>query len=129
MDIRLDNNMQLTPAPSGDLLCVGGEDMILQDIRTEAVTQEGELFYDTGYGWSLLDFQHAVWDELTAVEVSNRIRTKLGNRDEVNGETIKVEVQQLDGAVLLRIKFRFVGSSVDQNLDVSLDRIQVEVVG
>ena len=45
-DIRLDDDWQLTQASTGDAPACSGVDCFLQDIRLEAITQPGELFYE-----------------------------------------------------------------------------------
>ena len=64
IDIKLDDNWQLTPAASGDAPLTDDEEGLLQTIRTESMTQEGELFYDEEFGWSLLDYIHAQESDL-----------------------------------------------------------------
>ena len=44
-DIRLNDEWQLTQASTGDAPVCSGLDCFLQDIRLEAITQPGELFY------------------------------------------------------------------------------------
>ena len=68
-DIKLDDEWQLTPAASGDAPLTDDVEGLLQTIRTESITQEGELFYDTDFGWSLLDFIHAQETDLAKIEI------------------------------------------------------------
>ena len=57
-DLMLDDTGQPVPLASGEEALAGGLDCFLQDIRLEALTMEGECFFDSDYGWSLLDFCH-----------------------------------------------------------------------
>lgn len=75
-DIRLDEDWQLTRAADGDAPVVEGLEEFLQEIRLESMTQEGDLFYDSEYGWSLLDFIQRDDSELTRLEIQDRIRRK-----------------------------------------------------
>ena len=124
-DILLDDSQQLTQAASGDAPLASGIDCFLQDIRLEAMTQAGELWYDETWGWSLLDFQHADYDELTRIEIEQRIRDKLGAREEISSDTIAVSFGA-DGD-LLAITVTFSLGDDAYTLAISLDRISVEV--
>lgn len=127
-EIRLDDSGQLTRAASGDAPVVSGIDCLMQDIRLEAVTQEGELFYDTDWGWSLLDFAQRDNDDMLELEIQQRIRTKLSRRSEINAETISTSVSFSDGVIHTHTTFQIVGSSEAQTVDTDIDRVSVEVV-
>lgn len=127
-DIRLDDSYQLTKAASGDAPVVSGINCLLQDIRLEAVTQEGELFYDTAWGWSLLDFVQSEDDDMLELEIQQRIRSKLSRRSEVDVETISTSVSFSNDVISIHTKFQFVDDSEVQTVDADLDRVSVEVV-
>lgn len=127
-DIKLDSSWQLTQAATGDAPTVSGFDCIMQDIRLEAMTQAGELFYDEEWGWSLLDFVQSEDDELTIIEVKERIREKLEKREIVDSETISTKVE-LEGDVLkVFTTFCFIGDSQTYSVSVAVDRVNVEVI-
>ncbi|GAB6158271.1 hypothetical protein JCM39194_14710 [Desulfotomaculum varum] len=127
-DIKLDSSWQLTQAATGDAPIVSGFDCIIQDIRLEAMTQAGELFYDEEWGWSLLDFVQSEDDELTIIEVKERIREKLERREIVDPETISTKVE-LEGDVLkVFTTFCFIGDSQTYSVSVAVDRVNVEVI-
>jgi len=127
-DIKLDSSWQLTQAATGDAPTVSGFDCIMQDIRLEAMTQAGELFYDEEWGWSLLDFVQSEDDELTIIEVKERIREKLERREIVDPETISTKVE-LEGDVLkVLTTFCFIGDSKAHSVSVAVDRVNVEVI-
>ncbi|SHI88159.1 DUF2634 domain-containing protein [Lutispora thermophila] len=127
-DIKLDSSWQLTQAATGDAPIVSGFDCIMQDIRLEAMTQAGELFYDEEWGWSLLDFVQSEDDELTIIEVKERIREKLERREIVDPETISTKVE-LEGDVLkVLTTFCFIGDSQTYSVSVAVDRVNVEVI-
>ena len=127
-DIKLDNNWQLTAAANGDAPLLSNADCLIQDIRLEALSQEGELFYDEAWGWSLLDFIQTQDEELTRVEIEQRIRTKLSRREEINHETIKTELSFEDDKITAKVTFKLINDSRQYNLDVVLDRVRAEVV-
>ncbi|WP_018750717.1 hypothetical protein [Paenibacillus sanguinis] len=126
-DILLNEDWQLAPAANGDALVVSGPDCFFQDIRLEAMTQEGELFYDETWGWSLLDFIQSTDDELTRLELAQRVQLKLSRREEINSETIAANVQFADDKIGVQISFKFQGDDLQYQLDIELDRVKVEV--
>lgn len=83
-DIRLNDEWQLTQASTGDAPVCSGLDCFLQDIRLEAITQPGELFYNSEWGWGLLEFLQAEDDDLTRLEISERVKDKLRRRKEID---------------------------------------------
>lgn len=128
-DIKLDNSWQLTQAATGDAPLVSGFDCIMQDIRLEVMTQEGELFYDDSWGWSLLDFIQSEDDELTIIEIVERVREKLEKREVVDSETISTDVKLEADAVKIIVTFSFVGDSdTEYSMNVTVDRVNVEVI-
>lgn len=127
-DIKLDENWQLTAAANGDAPITSNADCIIQDIRLEAMSQEGELFYDNGWGWSLLDFLQMQDDDLTKLEIEQRIKMKLSKRDEIDSETIATQLTFETDKVSIKVAFKFINNSTQYNLDILLDRVNVEVV-
>ena len=84
-DIMLDANGQPVADSSGDFKTVTGDECWEQDLRLEAYTEPGELFYedengDEAYGFGLLDFSHAENDEFTQKEIEQRVKNKLSKR-------------------------------------------------
>lgn len=126
-DIRLDDTFQLTRAANGDAPLISGTGCLLQDIRLEAMSQEGELFYDQVWGWSLLDFAQSEYDDLLSLEIQARVRTKLSRRSEVDVETISSTVSFGSDKILIHTTFQFVNDSTTRTVDISLDRVSVEV--
>ena len=83
-DIMLDPNGQPVADSSGDFKTVSGDACWEQDLRLEALTEPGELFYedengDEAYGFGLLDFSHAENDEFTQKDKLSK-RTYLDQR-------------------------------------------------
>ena len=126
-DIKLDEEWQLTQASTGDVPVCSDQECLLQDIRLEAITQPGELFYDLKWGWGLLEFLQAEDDPLTRLEISERVKEKLRRRKEIKAGTIDVSIQF--GADVLKIlsRFQFADSNETQSIAVELDRVKVEV--
>ena len=72
VDIMLDEDGQPVSDGNGDTALVSDDECWLQDIKNEAMTEEGELFYedeegDASYGWSLLDFMQGEYDDSVSV--------------------------------------------------------------
>ncbi|MCY9758863.1 DUF2634 domain-containing protein [Paenibacillus alvei] len=126
-DIRLDRNWQLVAAANGDTLLVSGLDCVFQDIRLEAMTQEGELFYDESWGWSLLDFVQSEDDELTRIEIEQRVKTKLEQRPEIDAETIDTFMDFQGDTITVHVSFSFQNTDRLYQLDVDIDRVKIEV--
>ncbi|NEZ45118.1 DUF2634 domain-containing protein [Paenibacillus alvei] len=128
IDIRLDRNWQLVAAANGDTLLVSGLDCVFQDIRLEAMTQEGELFYDESWGWSLLDFVQSQDDELTRIEIEQRVKTKLEQRPEIDAETIETFMDFQGDTITVHVSFSFQNTDRLYQLDIDIDRVKVEVI-
>ncbi len=90
-DIRLDEDGQLTQAADGDAPLCSGMDCFLQSIILEAQTQKGELFYDEDFGWSLYDFLQSEDDEITRLEITQRVRSGLLKREEIIPDSVQVK--------------------------------------
>ncbi|MEF2968365.1 DUF2634 domain-containing protein [Paenibacillus sp. M1] len=127
-DLLLNDDWQIAQATGGDALLVSGLDCFFQDIRLEAQTQEGELFYDETWGWSLLDFIQQQDDELTRLEITQRVRLKLARREEIDSETIEATAQFNGDTVSVYVSFRFKGDDKEYQLEIELDRVKVEVI-
>ena len=91
-DIRLDEDGQLTQAADGGAPLCSGMDCFLQSIILEAQTQKGELFYDEDFGWSLYDFLQSEDDEITRLEITQRVRSGLLKREEIIPDSVQVQV-------------------------------------
>lgn len=127
-DIKLDESWQLTQAANGDAPVITDTDCFLQDIKLEAMTQEGELFYDKEYGWSLLDFLQRNEDELTRLEIKERIRSKLLRRKQIDSERIKTEVYFGEDTLTVITQFGIYGTEKKFRIETDLSRVSVEVV-
>jgi len=128
IDLQLDVNWQLAPHANGDMLLVTGLDCLMQDIRLEALSQEGDLFYDAEYGWSLLDFMQSPVNDLTQLELEQRVLNKLARREEVDIKTVSVSADFGESNITIYISFRFIGSDEIQQLNLSVGRVSIEVI-
>lgn len=128
-DIKLSADWQPAADVTGDFLRTTGKyECLLQEIALEALTQEGDLFYDPGFGWSLIDFIHGDCDELSSLEIQQRVFTKLSWYAEVDANSIKVDLHFQEDVTGIAARFKFVGSNDEYRLQLQLDRIKTEVV-
>lgn len=127
-DIKLDGSWKLTQAADGDAPLVYDYDCLLQTIKLESITQEGELFYDETWGWSLLDFLHSDDSELIRLEIQQRVRNKLSKYTVIDVDTIEIHVEFVDDTFQIQVLFRFLGREELNNINVDISRINVEVM-
>lgn len=128
-DILLNIEGQPVTVAGVDFSIVSGRNELLQEIKNEAITQEGDLFYDSTYGWSLLDFKNTIIGDLDRLQIEQRIKTKMQKYNEVNLETVEINVyKEKEFQDILQISITFTTKSDDEiSLIVSLDRIKAEV--
>lgn len=127
-DIKLTESWQLTQATNGDAPIIADIECLIQDIKLEALTQEGELFYDSDYGWSLLDFIQSDDDDLIRLEIIERVKSKLERRSEIDIESVQTGIQFEEDALRLNVSFRLSNSGQDYSIDIELSRVNVEVI-
>ena len=125
-DIALDENWQPAVRSNGDFATVSDLDCLMQEIRLEALTTQGELFFDPEFGWSLPDFLHLRIDDLTLLEIEQRVYARLAARDKIETSSIAVKAQAGD-TVLISAVWRWIGDSKTNRLQVSVGRVDIEV--
>lgn len=128
VDVRLDDNWQLTQAADGDAPICSGLECLYQNILLEAETQPGDLFYDPDFGWGLYDFIQSEDSDLTRLELTQRARTNLLKREVILPESISVSVDHDGDVFYLSCSFRFEGESKTRKLNVVISAVDVEVV-
>ena len=126
-DIALDENWQPSVRSNGDFATVSDLDCLMQEIRLEALTTQGELFFDPEFGWSLPDFLHLRIDDLTLLEIEQRVYARLAARDKIETSSIAVKAQAGD-TVLISAVWRWIGDSKTNRLQVSVGRVDIEVI-
>ena len=130
-DIKLDANGQPVPDKNGDFATVYGDECWEQDLRLEAHTEEGELFYededgDEAYGFGLLDFVHAENDEFTQTEIMQRVRGKLAKRTYLDLAKTTQEVTFRDGIYYDSVSISKNDSNDEYNMELSTEEVEVE---
>lgn len=91
-DIKLDDSGNFLAAENGDFKLVDGLEGMKQEIKHEFETNKGDLFYDEEYGLSLIDFKNITVSELVQIELSERIRTSLTNKEYINPDSIVIKL-------------------------------------
>lgn len=76
----------------------------------------------------MLEFIQSQDDELTRLEIEQRVKEKLERRIEIDADTIQVITAFRGDAITVHASFRFRGDERLYELDVDLDRVKVEVV-
>lgn len=127
-DVKLSKDWQLTQAADGDAPLCSNEDCLFQNIALEAVTQEGDLWYDLSFGWNLFDFIQSEDSELTRLEIAQRARVKLAKRAVIASDSIEINTDFKDDAFRLSCAFRFNSEEEPRELDVVIGAVTVEVV-
>lgn len=126
-EIRLSEDWELTAASTGDAPVCSGWDCFLQDIKLEAISQPGELFYDPEWGWGLLEFLQSEDNAFTRLEISQRVKDKLSRRSEINVTTINLGFEFQEETLLLHVKFQMKDESRTQLVTLELSRVNMEV--
>lgn len=89
----------------------------------------GGMFFDSDYGWSLLDFCHREIGELEELQIKNRVTEKLRKRDEINPHSIGVGVSRMgDDIVNIHVGFKIANEDVSYQMDLELDGAEVKLV-
>lgn len=126
-DIMMNLSGQPVPLASGAESIAEGIDSFFQDVRNEAITAEGECFFDSQYGWSLLDFVHRDFNELEELKIKNRIREKLKSRDEINQHSILITVEQgQDDDIRIHLEFKIKNGDVSYQMNLGIDGTEVK---
>ncbi len=130
-DIMLDANGQPVPDKRGDFSTVSGDGCWEQDLRLEAATGEGELFYededgDEAYGFGMLDFVHAENNEFAQTEIMQRVRGKLAKRTYLDLAKAMQEVTYRNGVYYDSVSISKNDSNDEYNIELSTEEVEVE---
>lgn len=126
-DIRLNDDFAIVSAANGDFPLISNEDALLQLLRTEACTQKGELFYDSDFGWSMFDFNHMEDSEMNRIEIENRVRENTQKHEEIESNSINIQIIFDQDTIRIIDTFQFVGSNTSYSIEINLNRVNVEV--
>lgn len=124
-DLALSDDGQMLVGMDGEPKTINNLDCFFQDIKNEAITQEGEIFYDDTYGWSLMDFIHVEYDELIKLEIEQRIKEKLLKGDVIDEKSIVTRIMNIEQRISIRVSFKFIQSDMEYNLDLNVDGSEV----
>ncbi len=132
IDIRLGEDGQPTAAEDGESGLVSDDECWFQDLKNEAMCEQGELFYedqegDDSYGWGLLDFMQGEYDEFAEMEIQQRIRSKMAKREYIDSGSIQIDVE-FDGHIYrVRIRFKRTDSSNEYTIGIESDGVEVRI--
>lgn len=129
-DIMLDANGQPVADSSGDFKTVTGDECWEQDLRLEAYTEPGELFYedengDEAYGFGMLDFSHAENDEFTQKEIEQRIKNKLAKRKYLDQRKIRQKISFENGVLKDYVSVAKQDSADEYNVELTTEEVEV----
>ena len=129
-DIMLDANGQPVADSSGDFKTVTGDECWEQDLRLEALTEPGELFYedengDEAYGFGMLDFSHAENDEFTQKEIEQRIKNKLAKRKYLDQRKIRQKISYENGVFKDYVSVAKQDSADKYNVELTTEEVEV----
>lgn len=124
-DIKFDFNNSII-IKNNDVIKIEDNEQILQNIKIEMLTNEGDVFYDLEFGYSLYDFLHREINEMLIHEIRHRIITKLSRRDYVDSSSINIETIQKVDKLIFNISF-YINEYFFQ-ITLLLDRVKVEVI-
>lgn len=128
-DIMLDDDGNFVSASNGDIKTVSGFEWLLQEIKHEMMTYPGDLFYDSEYGFGLLDFLHRRGTELDRIELEQRIREKLLRKQFIDIESIQVNINDWNmNKVSLGTFFSGYDKNIEMNIEIESNGIHIEVV-
>lgn len=130
-DIMLDENGQPVADENGEFKTVRGDECWEQDLRLETQTEEGELFYededgDEAYGFGFLDFAHGEDDELTRMEIGQRVRDKLAKRKYLDQRKTMQNISFENGVFIDQISVAKQDSKEEYNIELSTNEVEVE---
>ena len=131
-DIAQSPSGNLVQSANGDLSIFEKNAAIMQDIKNEAITYPGDLFYNEEYGWGLYDFMHReidLTDDLLNTEIQHRISTNLAKREYIDMSSLSIDIFFNEfGTFEIQISFRFEDEDEPSQMKVNLDRVGIEVV-
>ena len=124
-DIKFDFNNSII-IKNNDVIKIEDNEQILQNIKIEMLTNEGDVFYDLEFGYSLYDFLHREINEMLIYEIRHRIVTKLSRRPYVHSSSINIETIQKVDKLIFNISFYI--NEYFSEITLLLDRVKVEVI-
>lgn len=128
-DITLGPDWQPVATAGGDAALINGRAELCQEIALAAGTAAGELIWDPGFGWSLIDFIQAPDSPMTRLELGQRIRDGLAAWSEVDQASVEVSFSQTAaGRLRVGVRWRFYDSAELAAMEIALNQSAVEVV-
>lgn len=127
-DIRIVDG-DFSVGPDGDLETVSGLECLIQDIRHEAMTYPGDLFYEPTYGFGLQDFIQRQITDVNRDELINRMTEKLLKNERIEPDSVEVLAQSWTlESITTHVKFSAFDEDVRLKMTIETDQVTVEVV-
>ena len=125
VDLMLDVDGQPTAGTDG-------QSELAEDLKNEALTEEGELFYEDeegngSYGFGMLDFGQEEFDEFTKLEIQQRIRSKMSKRSYIDAASINIDVSFEGHSYKARVTFKRNDSNTVYGISIESDGVEVMV--
>lgn len=132
LDDMLDVDGQPTAGTDGQSELAEDDMCWLQDLKNEALTEEGELFYEDeegngSYGFGMLDFGQEEFDEFTKLEIQQRIRSKMSKRSYIDAASINIDVSFEGHSYKARVTFKRNDSNTVYGISIESDGVEVIV--
>lgn len=108
---------------SGDLILTSDRESLLQDLRNELTSFDGDLFdaEDGEYGYELQEFINLEADEINRLELEQRLLTKLKASECINPDEIIIEITKWDySGITMTASFEFL--SQDERLLILIEK-------
>ena len=129
-DIRLDQEGQLTQAADGDAPLCSGMDCFLQSIIFDDTAVNDLILFKNVFrlfGWSLYDFLQSEDDEITRLEITQRVRSGLLKREEILPDSVQVHVELIKDAFHIYGSFQAADTEASYSLHIIIDPVNLEV--
>lgn len=130
-DIMVDENGQPVADIVGEFKTVSNDECWRQDLRLEANTEQGELFYedadgDESYGFGMLDFINTENDDFAVMEIQQRVSNKLAKRTYIDKAKTKQVVTFENGKFIDNVSVSKQDSNCEYNIELSAEKVEVE---
>lgn len=130
-DILMDENGQPVAGGDGET-AINSDDEWLQDLKNEAMTEEGELFYedddgDDAYGFGLLEFMQGEFDDFLVLEIQQRVKSKMSKRNYIDIGSISTEVSYDGHNYNIFTSFKRLDSDDIYNFEIKSNGVEVTI--
>lgn len=129
-DLAMNDGMLIADS-TGDLMIFSDRDSIIQDIRNELTSFDGDVFdaEDGEYGYGLPEFINLEATEINQLELEQRIKSKLAANEYLDQEETDVQIISWDmNGIRLEIPIQLQGEDIRLQIFIAKGLIDVEEV-